>query len=60
MWIKTRERRRTREQKRVNLPGDLLALSIDVGPHDAGLRQVCRNLLNLRQVYPAGKPDELK
>lgn len=31
------------------LPGDLLALSVDVGPHDAGLRQVCRNLLNLRQ-----------
>ena len=37
----------------MNLPGDLLAFSVDVGPHDAGLRQVCQNLLNLRQVNPA-------
>lgn len=37
----------------MNLPGDFLAFSVDVGPHDAGLRRVCRNLLNLRRLYPA-------
>jgi hypothetical protein len=35
-------------QSEVSLPGDLSALPVDVGPHDAGLRQVRRNLLNLQ------------
>lgn len=30
-------RTRSKTNKRENLPGDLLALSIDFGPHDAGL-----------------------
>jgi hypothetical protein len=41
---------RNKTNKWKNLPGDLLAFSVDFGPHDAGLIRGRNNLLNPRQV----------